>query len=171
MKNDVFESVRTVLAVREFADRPVPEQAARRIVEAARLTGSSMNLQPWHFVVVTDPALLKELGGRVQTGPYIAQAPIAVVVAAEKGSRFATSDASRAIQSMILTAWDEGIGSNWAGFGDLEGARDLVGVPDTFDVLAVIPFGYPKQDVGKGKKTRKLLAEVASANRFGTPFG
>lgn len=171
MANDVFEAVRTVLAVREFADRPVPETTTRRIVEAARLTASSMNLQPWHFVVVTDQDLLQQLGQLVQTGPYIAQARLAVVVAAEKASRFATSDASRAIQSMVLTAWAEGIGSNWTGFGGLDGVRDLVGVPDSFDVLAVIPFGYPKQEVGKGRKKRKPLAEVVSVNRYGTPFG
>ena len=48
----VFDEVRTVLAVRKFQDKPVPPEVVRRIVEAGRLTGSSMNRQPWHFIVV-----------------------------------------------------------------------------------------------------------------------
>ena len=40
---DVFDLVRTVLAVRQYQDRPVPDQVIRRIVEAGRLTASSIN--------------------------------------------------------------------------------------------------------------------------------
>ena len=43
---DVFEAVRTILAVRRYQDRPVPEDVLRRILEAGRLTASSMNVQP-----------------------------------------------------------------------------------------------------------------------------
>jgi nitroreductase len=167
--NKVFEVVRTVLAVREYQDGEVPDEVVDRIVEAAHLTASAANRQPWHFVVVRDRGNLRELGSLVRTGPYIASAALAVVVAYEKTSRTGVSDASRAIQSMILTAWAEGVGSNWAGFGGLEGVRQKVGLPETYDVLAVIPFGYPRRAVGKGRKKRKPLAEVVSAERFGQP--
>ena len=100
---EVFEAVRTVLAVRNYQDKPVPSDLVRRIVEAGRLTGSSMNGQPWHFIVVENRDTLRRLGTLARTGPYVAQAPLAVVVAIEK-TRFAVSDASRAVQSMILTA-------------------------------------------------------------------
>src|SRR5512138_706214 len=112
---EVFDAVRTVLAVRQFQDKPVPPDIVRRIVEAGRLTGSSMNGQPWHFVVVQNRDTLKRLGALARSGPYTAQAGLAIVVVMEK-SRFAVSDASRAIQSMMLTAWAEGVGSNWVGF-------------------------------------------------------
>jgi nitroreductase len=168
---DVFEAVRTVLAVRQYQDKPVPGEVVTRIVEAGRLTASSMNQQPWHFVVVQDRDGLRQLGGLVKTGPYIAQAPLAVAVAYEKASRFGVSDASRAIQSMVLTAWADGVGSNWAGFTGLDGVRDLLGLPAELDVLAVVPFGYPASAVGRGKKQRKPLAEVASLNQYGQPFG
>ena len=71
---------------------------------------------------------------------------------------------------MILVAWGDGVGSNWTGFGELEGVRKKVGLPDKYEVLAVVPFGYPKRAIGKGKKKRKPLAEVASAEQYGTPF-
>jgi nitroreductase len=166
---DVFESVKTVLAVRDYQEKPVPADVVRRIVDAGRLTGSSMNRQPWHFVVVEDRATLHQLGQLARTGPYIAQAPLAIVVVIER-TKYAVSDASRAIQSMILTGWSEGVGSNWVGFMGLGGVKGLLGIPDDLDVLAILPFGYPTRDIGQGKKRRKQLVEVASRERFGQPL-
>jgi nitroreductase len=80
------------------------------------------------------------------------------------------SDASRAIQSMILTAWSEGVGSNWVGFLGLEEIKPLLGIPDDLDILAIVPFGYPAQSRSEGKKRRKALAEVAHRDRFGQPL-
>ncbi len=170
MSNQVFEAVRTVLAVREYQERVIPDDVIHRIVEAGHRTASASNQQPWHFVVIRDRESLRTLGGLVRTGPYIAGSPAAVVVAYERDNRIGVSDASRAIQSMIITAWADGVGSNWTGFGGLEAVRQHVGLPDTYDVLAVLPFGYPKRAIGKGIKKRKPLAEVASAERYGTPF-
>jgi len=166
---DAFEAIRTLLAVRSYQDRAVPDTAVRRIVEAGRLTGSGMNRQPWHFIVVRDPATLRRLGALASSGPYIAQAPLAIVVATDK-TRFAVSDASRAIQSMLLTAWADGVGSNWVGFGGLDGVKDLLDIPAGLDVLAILPFGYPARPVGRGKKQRKALREVAHLERYGRPF-
>ena len=170
MASDVFETVRTALAVREYKDQSVPENLVHRIVEAGRLTASSMNGQPWHFVVVQEAERLQQLGGLVRTGPYISGAALAIVVAYESASRFGVSDVSRAIQSMILTAWSVGVGSNWTGFNNLEEVGRWCGVPDSYTVLAVLPFGYPSHAIGKGKKNRKPLSEIASSEHFGTEF-
>ena len=89
---DAFEAIRTLLAVRSYQTKPVPDAVVHRILEAGRLTGSGMNRQPWHFVVVRNPETLKGLGALASSGPYIAQAPLAIVVATDK-SRFAVSDA------------------------------------------------------------------------------
>ena len=166
---DVFDAIRTVLAVRSYADKPVAPEAIRRILEAGRLTGSSMNLQPWHFIVIENRETLRQLGALARSGPYVAGAPLAIVVAIEN-SRFAQSDASRAIQSMMLTAWSEGIGSNWVGFMGLAEIKALLGVPESLEILAILPFGYPAKAVGLGRKKRKLLAEVAHRERFGQAF-
>ena len=166
---DVFEAVRTVLAVRAYQDKPVPAEAVRRIVEAGWLTASSMNGQPWHFIVVEQRETLRQLGALARSGPYIAQAPLAVVVAMEE-SIYAVSDASRAIQSMILTAWSEGIASNWVGFQNLEQVKPLLGIPEAVEVLAIVPFGYAFKKLGKGKKKRKPLGEVAHRERYGQSY-
>ena len=164
---DTFDTVRTMLAVRRYQARP--EDVLRRIVEAGRLSASSMNLQPWQFIVVQDPDTLRKLGALVRTGPYIAQAPLAIVVAIEK-TPFAISDASRAIQSMLLTAWAEGVGSNWVGFGGMEAVNALLQIPTELEVFAILPFGYPADPIGRGKKQRKALAQIAHRERYGQPL-
>ena len=166
---DVFETVQTVLAVRAFQDKPIPADVIRRIIESAWLTGSSMNGQPWHFILVEDRATLKQLGALAPTGPYIAQAPLAVVVAMQP-SHYVVSDVSRAIQSMILTAWAEGVGSNWVGYQNLAQVKPLLGIPADVEVMAILPFGYPVKKLGKGRKNRKPLGQVAHRERFGHPF-
>jgi nitroreductase len=166
---DVFDGIRTLLAVRQYQDRPVPEPIVARIVDAARLTGSAMNAQPWHFIVVQDRDTLRELGRLARSGPYVAEAPLAVVVVTDK-SRFAVSDASRAIQSMMLAAWADGVGSNWVGFGGLDEVKALLNVPAALEVVAIVPFGYPARAIGRGKKQRKSLRDIAHRERYGQPF-
>jgi len=110
------------------------------------------------------------LGSLLRSGSYVAQAPLAIVVAIDN-TRYAVSDASRAIQSMMLTAWTDGLGSNWAGFGGLDAIKPLLGIPAEVEVLAVLPIGYPREEIaGKGIKRRKPLAEVAHREQWGQPF-
>lgn len=167
---EVFEAVRTALAVRAYQDKPVPPDVMRRIVEAAHLTASSQNKQPWHFIAVDDRAMLQRIAEVATTGPYTVQAAFAVVVVIEN-ERPGVSDGSRAIQSMVLTAWSEGVGSNWVGgLGNLDGLKPLLGIPENLHVLAVTPFGYPTRQLGRGKKNRKPFGEVVHHGRYGQPF-
>lgn len=163
----VEEAVRTLLAVRAYTDQPVPDEVIHRILEAGRLTASSMNKQPWHFVVVRDRKALADLAPATGHGPYIADAAFAIVVAVDKASIFGLSDASRAVQDMMLVAWEQGVGSNWVGFiGGLTAVNALLGIPDDLDVVCVVPFGYPAQAAGKGKKQRKPLDEIVHWDRW-----
>ena len=83
----------------------------------------------------------------------------------------AESDGSRAVQSMLLTAWSEGLGSNWVGFTGLnDPVKPILGIPDDHDVLAVLPIGYPTNPGGKGQKTRKPFDEVVFNEQWGQPF-
>lgn len=167
--NDVFETIRTVLAVRAYRDQPIPEDTLERILEAARLTASAQNRQPWHFVLVQDREMLKQLGEWSSYGKYVAEAAAAILVLVKPG-RNASSDAARAIQSMVLQAWSEGIGSNWVGPSGFEPAKAALGIPDELELIAVVPFGYPANEIGKGIKNRKPLSEIAHRERWEERF-
>jgi nitroreductase len=47
--------------VRQFSDRPVPREIIEDCVRAAGTAPSGANMQPWHFVVVSDPAVKRRL--------------------------------------------------------------------------------------------------------------
>jgi nitroreductase len=128
-----------------------------------------MNGQPWRFVVVQNRETLRQLGALARTGPYIAQAPLAIAVATVE-SPYGVSDASRAIQSMMLAAWSQGVASNWVGFHGLGDVKPLLGIPADVDLLAIVPFGYPASSVGKGNKKRLPLGEIAFSERYGQPY-
>jgi nitroreductase len=97
----------------------------------------------------------------------VALAALAIVVAIERTRfRFPTRAAR---SSPILTAWSEGVGSNWVGFGGMSEVKSLLGIPDDLDLLAIVPFGFPAKALGK-KKRRKPLSQVAHRERFDQPF-
>ena len=112
---------------------------------------------------------VRRLGQLARTGPYIPQAPLAIIVTIDR-SHLADSDGSRAIQDMILAAWSQGVGSNWVGYNNLPEVNPLLDIPEELSVLAILPFGYPAEAVGKGQKKRKPLGEVAYHERWGKPF-
>lgn len=166
---NAFETIKTMLAVRNYEDDPIPNETVTRILEAGRLTGSAMNRQHWDFVVVQDKQTLKQLGELASTGGYIAGASLAIVVVVPD-SILGTIDGARAAQDMMLVAWQEGIGSNWVGNMNTPEIKELLNIPPERMVLATIPFGYPPQELGRGVKDRKPLAAIAHANRYGTPY-
>src|SRR3989442_14593777 len=84
MSNEIFEVVRTVMAIREYDGRPLPDDLARRIVEAGHLTASASNRQPWHFVLVRDPERVRKLRSLIRTRRYTSGAAAAVIVAYEE---------------------------------------------------------------------------------------
>ena len=129
-----------------------------------------MNGQPWHFIVVQDRDSLAELGNLVSSGPYNNQASFAVAVGIDKHSEYGVSDASRAIQSMVLAAWSVGVGSNWTGWKGMKNVASFLNVPESIDIIAVLPFGYPKREKSSGIKKRKNTSEIAHREKFGTRF-
>jgi nitroreductase len=166
---DVFEAVKTMLAVRSYKEDPIPGEIIHRLVEAGRLTASAMNRQHWDFVVVQDRRTLQKLGDLASTGGYIAGAPLAIAVAVPD-SFLGHIDGARAAQDMMLVAWQAGIGSNWVGKVNTPEIKELLNLPEERMVLTVIPFGYPAAAVGQGLKDRKPLSEVAHAERYGRPY-
>jgi len=166
---DVFEAVKTMLAVRSYKKDPIPSEIISRIVEAGRLTASAMNRQHWDFVVIQDRQTLQRLGKLASTGGYIAGAPLTIAVAVPD-SFLGHIDGARAAQDMMLVAWQAGVGSNWVGKVNTPEIKELLYIPEDRIVLTVIPFGYPADEIGRGVKDRKPLSEVAHAERYGTSY-
>ena len=68
---DVYDAVMTRLTVREYRADAVPDDVVHKLLEAGRLSPSSQNLQPWHFVVIRDGETIRRLGELATQGPFI----------------------------------------------------------------------------------------------------
>ena len=69
---ETWDAIRARRNVREYADRPIAAGDLDRILEAARRSPSSMNEQPWDFVVVTDRDRLTRLAQVWRYGAHLA---------------------------------------------------------------------------------------------------
>mgnify|MGYP001626419494 CR=1 FL=1 len=110
---ETFKVILTRIEVRDFAAEPVPLEQQIKVLEAGRAAASAYNRQPWNFVLINDKKLLKEIGALAATGPYIANSQFAVAVYVNPKNTFHIVDGTRAVQNMMLAAWDMGLGSCW----------------------------------------------------------
>lgn len=145
---DVWTAVITQRAVREFSDRPIPDEALDRILEAGRRAPSSKNTQPWEFVVVTDADRLRELSRVGRYAGHLAGATVAVFFVTEdppnpEALAKILYDVGHATQSMMLVGVELGIGSVHAAVYDRAAAARLLGLPAGRRCDFAISLGYP----------------------------
>jgi nitroreductase len=155
----------TIVSKREwrtYADRALPEDTVLRILNAGRMSGSSRNSQPWHFVVVRDPARRRGLAafGRFARHLPGAAAVVCVIVDGPK----ALFDAGRCAQNLMLAAWSFGVSSCPATLHREKEARAFLGVPDGRLVATVIALGYPRSG-RRGPVERTALRILAGRGR------
>lgn len=164
---DTFQCIRTRRTTRTFLPKEVPEQTIRHILEAGRLAPSARNLQPWNFVVIQDKGVLQQLGALCTTGRFIEQASCAVAVVTDPTNNWHEIDGARAVQSMELAGWNEGVGTCWIGSLNRDRIKELLGIPQPLHLLTILPFGYPVQADAPRRRTKKHPEEVYHWGRFG----
>ena len=164
---DTFQCIRTRRTTRAFLPTDVPQQTIRNILEAGRLTPSARNLQPWHFVAIQDRNMLKQLGALCTSGRFIEQASYAVAVVTDPANTWHEIDGARAVQSMELAGWNEGVGTCWIGNMNRDRIKELLGIPKSLHLLTLLPFGYPAQADAPRRRTKKRPAEVCHWGHFG----
>jgi nitroreductase len=167
MTMDSYECIRTRRTTRAFLPKDVPEQTIHRILEAGRLAPSARNLQPWHFVVIQDKGMLKQLAPWCTTGRFIEHASCAVAVVTDPANNWHEIDGARAVQNMELAGWNEGVGTCWIGGMDRDRIKDVLGIPKPLHLLTILPFGYAAEPNAQRRKTKKRPEEVYHWGRFG----
>lgn len=144
---NVWDAINSVRVIRNFADRPLSAEHEARILNAARRTGSSKNEQTWGFIVIHDREHLRELTRVGRYADHLAGAATAVaLVTPDESAGWRNTrmwDLGRAAQSMVLAAWELGIGSAPATVFEHDLARELLGLPADRRCNYLLSFGYP----------------------------
>lgn len=173
-RSDVLHEMNKVRQVRQYRDEPVDQGTVDALLEVARWTGSSRNGQPWHFVVVNDKALLKQLSQFRDSINWLADAPLGIAIALHGGDATQEAyDEGRVTERVMVAAHLAGLGSGVAWFlgDDNEStARKLLGVPDDFTLHSIIAIGpaISAKDPRPNANTsgRKPISEIVSYNRM-----
>lgn len=161
--------------MREFAPRPLEAWVVDRILDAGRRTGSSKNLQRWAFIVCRDRAHLLDLATLGPWAGHLAGAAVAIALVTPDprapGAPLSIEwDLGRAAQSMVLAAWELGVGSVPATVYERERARELLGYPPDWHCEYILSFGYPADPevlvAPKRAGGRKPLAEIVHVERW-----
>jgi nitroreductase len=157
---DTYLAVASKRDWRSYADRPVPPEVERRILDAGRLSGSAMNRQPWVFIVVETPAVKEQVAQVVAAPENVRTAPLVIAIATEGGR--AALDVGRAMQNMFLAAWNDGVVS-CPNRSDAEAAARVLGLEDGLLPVNIPSFGYPKRPLDPESRTPEEWS--AEANR------
>jgi nitroreductase len=161
---DAYLAIVSRREVRDYAQRPIPDDVACRILEAGRLAGSSANKQQRRFVIV-EGKLRDRLAEMVYTASNVRGAAFVVAITAT-GRGPAGFDAGRAAQNMMLAAWKDGVGSCPNGMPDPEGAGALLGLEDDERPVIVLTFGYPARARDPGSRSPEEWVQRANRKAF-----
>jgi nitroreductase len=163
---DALEALKTRRSVRIYKSEPVPAAIVEEIVDCARLAATARNVQPWEFVVVTKTETRRAIADIVDTGRFIANAPVCVIVFC-RDTKYYLEDGSAAIENILLAARAHGLGSCWVA-GDKKPyapqiAR-LLGAPAEFKAIGLVAIGYAAESLPMPPK--RSLAEVLHREKF-----
>lgn len=190
------EAIYSLRAIRRQRPDPIPPEDLAAILDAARQAPNGGNMQPWHFLVVTDPELRAAFAPlyheawwakRADSGWYtpedlpdaykpamrladeIGDSPALVFVCALAKGAAAANSIIPSVQNLLLAARSLGVGSTITTLHPVveDRVHELFGIPETAQVVYCLPLGYPRGNFGP--VTRKPLEQVTSHDRWGNP--
>src|SRR4051794_20776341 len=158
---ETWDAITSRRNVREYEERPIPPDDLDRVLEAGRRSPSSMNWQPWDFVVVTDRAQLGELAKVWQGARHVAGAAAAIAIVApqpqdDRQAALLHYDLGQATYAMTVAAADLGVGTGHAAATDQDQPRTVLGFPEERFLAYLLSVGYPSD---------KPLAVIERLNR------
>ena len=169
-----IENIMTRTSIRQYKDQPVEQEKIDIMLKAAMAAPTAVNLQPWHFIVITDKKTIGLLSGKQPTN-----APLLIAVCGDtdkttmpdgkmKLPDFWVEDVSAATENLLLAAHALGLGAVWTGvYPAMERVAEVANVlncPQNIVPVAVVRVGYPDE---APEPKNKFKEENISYNKFG----
>jgi nitroreductase len=168
---DVFEAIYSRYSVRGYRPDPVSDELLEKVLEAGRHAPTAANRQAFRIIVVRVAGREDELS-RVYGRAWLLQAPLVLAVVAVPGEAWRRMDdkpydevdATIAMDHMVLAATALGLGTCWIAAFDPTAGREVFGLPDDVELVALTPLGYP--DKTSANTPRKPLADLVKYERW-----
>ncbi|RPI76241.1 MAG: nitroreductase [Desulfobacteraceae bacterium] len=178
---EIMDLIKSRRSIRNYLDKKIPEPLLKEILEAVRWSPSWANTQVWELILVQDAVkkqqLFETLASNNPAGKAMIQAPVIFALCAKLKSagyykgQAATKlgdwfmfDLGIATQSLCLSAYAIGLGTVVVGLFDQNKAGEILGVAEGYELVALIPMGYPAKDASAPK--RRELEEFVHYDSF-----
>lgn len=156
-ENEAYRNILERVSVRRFTAESVSDLQVSALLHAAMSAPSGVNRQPWEFVVVDSPELLKSLSEALPYAKMTAQAPVAIVVCGNSerflqgdDSTLWEQDLSAASENILLAAHAIGLGGVWTCLyphaDRMDSVRRILNIPGNLIPFNLIPIGHPLTD-------------------------
>ncbi len=148
---DILNLLKSRRSVRLYQDKPVPQELLLQILEAGRWAPTGANLQPWHFIVVTDPETRKRIGEVARfffiKSSHAGKAPVLLILGFDtRKGKYGRYDVTLAGGNMLTMATHLGLGTCWIGAFDEQRVKEILGIPEHIEVIALITLGSPGEN-------------------------
>jgi len=170
---EVYDAIKARKSVRSYDEKPVPSEVLERVLEAGQMAPSASNVQPWHFIVVTDQQKRVALSaGRY--AKFLKNTPVVLVGLGDREAapEWHVVDVTIALENIVLAATAEGLGSCWIGSFHESEVKAALSIPDRWEVVAMLALGYEKEKMDLARaivtriRKRKTLGEIVSYESF-----
>jgi len=169
MTEGMLDLIRKRRTIRRFTDERVSEEQVETLLEMAMSAPNRLDKQPWHFVVIRDKELQKEIADTYRVRPYVEQASVLIAVGANPAeSPTWLMDISAAAENLLLAATAMGLGGAWVGapdtslWGETEALiKDALSIPSHIRIPTLLAIGYPAEErPPHGKHDRFVSTKV-----------
>ena len=158
---DTFDAIAKRRSVRKYKATAVPRDLVEKVVDAGRRAPTAMNVQPWEFVVITDPQMRKSLAEMCDYGKFFAEAPVCIATFC-KDTKYYLEDGCAAIENMLIAAAALELGACWVAGDKKDYAAAIaqkLAAPAGFRLVGLVALGYPA-DAGKPTEKRPLAKVI-----------
>lgn len=171
--NNTIEAIYNRRSIRKYdKERPVERKKLEQLIRAAMYAPTARNLQPWHFIIITEREVLDRIPSIHPYAKMVHQASAAILVCGDRSKEpndiYLAKNCSAATQNILLEAYALGIGSVWLGvFGREERMKNLsslFNLPEDIVPISLIALGYPDEIKSMPDRFQKNLIDE---NRFG----
>jgi nitroreductase len=181
--SDFIEVIKQRRSVRKFEEKEIPDDIIQEILEAVQWSPSWANTQCWEIVVIKDNNVKEQLQQTIApknpATKAVANAPVVFAVCGKlntsgyyngsvttKFGDWFMFDLGIATQSLCLTAHELGLGTVVVGLLDQDKAKEIVKVPEGFELVVLIPCGYPSKI--SSAPERKNIKDFTHYDHFNT---
>jgi nitroreductase len=150
-------------SIRSFEDKFVPDEAVRKLLESARLAPTGGNRQPWRFIVVRNPKMIRNI--KMFAEGLSGVPTLVICVCCDDLDAVTIMDIAMASENIMIQCVDLGLGSCAIASFNEDAVKKLLEVPAEVKMPLLISIGYPE---GEPKiRPKKELRQVAYEEKWG----